>query len=606
MQKYILGLFILFIIAYSCANPGYPTGGPKDEEPPVIKKSVPINGQMNYKKKEIVIEFDEIIKLDEVNQKLVVSPPLKERPNIEARAQKLYINFNEELQENTTYTLDFADAIQDNNEGNPIESFVFSFSTGEVIDSFAIMGNVWNSFDLEPVEGALILAHKNLNDTAFTHDIPVRLGKSNEKGFFAIRNLSPGEYRLYAIEDANRNYQFDQPGERIAWYDTIVSPYMEYVAMPDTLENDSVVFKDELVYTPNDIKLFMFEEKSKQQYFVGEERKDSNIVSFIFNLPVENLSIKPLNIYYKEDWAIYEPSVNNDTIKIWLSDSTMYKKDTLDFALSYIGLDTLQNPVQVEDTLKLYYFEAPKKENKRRRKKEGPERKKTLQINNASSSVDVIGTFNFTLPTPVKKIDWNHINLYEKIDSTLQNIEYEHIQDLNMARRYSINTKTRWTPGGQYIFAADSAAIQDIYGLSCDSIGQSFSVKTLDSYGRLLINISNPGKNWLIQLLGSGSKLVNQKYVPKSGKFAFEYIKPGSYQLKLIIDKNRNGKWDTGEYAAKRQPEQVFFYPDKVEARKNWDIAVPWNPAEFDIYDYSLKEDDSKNNDDKKKGRGGR
>ncbi len=602
MQKYIFELIILFVIAYSCANPGYPTGGPKDEDPPKVKKSVPVNGQMNYKKKEITIEFDEIIKLNEVNQKLVVSPPLKERPNIEARAQKLYINFNEDLQENTTYTLDFADAIQDNNEGNPIESFVFSFSTGEVIDSFAIMGNLWNSFDLEPIEGALILAHKNLNDTAFTHDIPLRLGKTNEEGYFAIRNLSPGEYRLYAIEDANRNYKFDQPGERIAWFDTIVSPHMEYVSLPDTLENDSVVFKDELVYTPNDVRMFMFEEVSKQQYFVSEERKDSNIVSFVFNLPVEKFNIKPINTEYKKDWAIYEPSWNNDTVKIWLTDSLNYKNDTLDFAISYLGLDTLQNPVMVEDTLTMYYFKAPEKENKRKKKKEGPEKKKTLQIANASASVDLNGSFNFILPTPVDKIDWKNIKLLELQDSTIHDIEYNYTQDSVLKRRYSINTKTRWTPGGQYTFVVDSAAITDIYGLSCDSIGKQFKVKTIDSYGTLLVNISDPGKNWLIQLLGNNSTVIDQKYVPESGKFAFQFINPGSYTLKLIVDDNRNGEWDTGEYASKRQPEEVIFKPGKVDVRANWDVTVPWSPREFDIYDYTLKKDQKTDKDKNKKG----
>ncbi len=600
MQKYIFGLIILFAIVYSCANPGYPTGGPKDEDPPKVKKSVPLNGQMNYKKKEVVIEFDEIIKLNEVNQKLVVSPPLKERPNIEARAQKLFINFNEDLQENTTYTLDFADAIQDNNEGNPIESFVFSFSTGEVIDSFAIMGNLWNSFDLTPVEGALVLAHKNLNDTAFTNDIPLRLGKTNEEGFFAIRNLAPGDYRIYAIEDANRNYMFDQPGERIAWFDTIVSPYMEYVSMPDTLENDSVVFKDELVYTPNDIRMFMFEEASKQQYFIGEERKDSNIISFTFNLPVEKFNIHPLNTEYPKDWAIYEPSVNNDTVKIWLADSTLYKKDTLDLAFSYLGLDTLQNPVIVEDTLTLYYFKTPEKENKRKRKKEGPKRKKTLQISKASASVDLNGTFNFILPTPTKKIDWNSIKLIEIQDSIYQNIEYNYTQDSTLERRYSINTNTRWTPGGQYAFVADSAAIIDIYGLPCDSIAKEFKIKTLDSYGTMLVNISNPGENWLVQLLSNSANVIDQKYVPKSGKFAFQFINPGSYTLKLIVDNNRNGEWDTGEYASKKQPEQVIFKPGKVDVRANWDITVPWDPANFDIYDYTL-EKDKKTDKDKDK-----
>ncbi|GAF05179.1 Ig-like domain-containing protein [Saccharicrinis fermentans] len=308
MRNYILGL-VAIVILYSCANPGYPTGGPKDEAPPKIKRSTPKPNALNYKRDEVIIEFDEIIKLDDVYQKYVISPPLKKRPKIVARAHKLSITFDEEeeLQDNTTYTLDFANAIQDNNEGNPIESFVFSFSTGEVVDSFAIMGNLWEANDLSPVEGALVMAHKNLNDTAFTHDVPVRLGKTDEKGHFAIRNLSPGEYRVYALEDGNRNYMFDQPGEYIAWYDTVVSPSMEYVQMPDTVAADSVVFNDELVYSPNDLKLFLFKEEGTEQYPLGEERKDSNTLAFFFNLPVENFKVEPVSEEsFDDDWAVFE------------------------------------------------------------------------------------------------------------------------------------------------------------------------------------------------------------------------------------------------------------------------------------------------------------
>jgi len=377
---------------------------------------------------------------------------------------------------------------------------------------------------------------------------------------------------------------------------------MEYVSLPDTLENESVVFKDVLVYTPNDVRMFMFEEVSKQQFFVGEERKDSNIVSFVFNLPVEKFNVKPINTDFKKDWAIYEPSVNNDTVKIWLTDSTMYKKDTLDLAISYLGMDTLKNPVIVEDTLKMYYFKVPEKDNKRKKKKEGPEIKKTLGISNATSSVDLNGSFNFILPTPTSVLDWNKIKLYEKLDSSYQDIEYNFIQDSVLKRRYSINTKTRWNPGSQYVLVADSASIVDVYGLTNDSIATSFNVKTLDSYGTLLVNINNPGENWLVQLLGNNSTVIAQKYVPKTGKFAFQFIKPGSYNLKLIVDRNRNGKWDTGEYASKRQPEQVIFYPQKVEVRANWDITAPWDPATFDIYDYTTKKDEKSDKDKNKKG----
>ncbi len=592
MRNYIFGLIAIIALIYSCANPGYPTGGPKDEDPPKIKKSTPELNALNFKKNEVVIEFDEIIKLKDVYQKFVASPPLKKRPVIKDYAQKLTITFDEDevLQDNTTYTLDFADAIQDNNEGNEIESFVFSFSTGEVVDSFAIMGNVWEAFDLAPVEGALVMAHKNLNDTAFTHDVPVRLSKTDKDGHFAIRNLSPGQYRLYAIEDGNRNYMFDQPGEYIAWLDTIISPSMEYVEMPDSITADSVVFVEELVHTPNDLKLFLFKEEGVQQYSRGEERKDSNTLAFFFNLPLDNFSLKPvLDEPFKEDWAIYEPSVKNDTMFVWLTDSTLYKKDTLVMAYSYLGLDTLNNPSQINDTVRMYYFNIPKKVTKRKKKKKKTP-VKTLKMSKSSANVDVYSSFSFIMPTPIESFDVNAINLVEKVDTLWEDREFTFTQDSLFNRRYSIKTKTKWTPGANYLLTVDSAAIEDVYGLKSDSIGKQFTVKSLERYGLILIDFGVQGQDdWLVQLLGSRGKIVQQKYVSKSGKLAFQYLNVGSYELKLVLDKNKNGKWDTGNYEEKLQPEQVFYYPMKVEVRAEWAVEVSWELQEFDIYNFVEK-----------------
>ena len=592
MRNYILGLVALFVIAYSCANPGYPTGGPKDEDPPKIKKSTPEPNALNYKKKEVTIEFDEIIKLDDIYNKFVASPPLKKRPKIDTRAQKLSIVFDEEeeLQDNTTYTLDFADAVQDNNEGNPIESFVFSFSTGEVVDSFAIMGNLWEAKDLSPVEGALVMVHKNLNDTAFTHDIPIRLSKTDNTGHFALRNLSPGDYRVYAIEDGNRNYMFDQPGEYIAWLDTIVSPSMEYVEMPDTLENDSVVFKEELVHTPNDLKLFLFQEESTQQYRLSEERKDSNTLAFFFNLPLEEFSIEPLvDTPVKEDWAVFEPSAKNDTMFIWITDSALYKRDTLEFAYSYMGLDTLNNPAMINDTVNLYYFKMPKKKETRRQKKNKKKEVKTLKMGKSSNNVDVNKTFNFTMPTPIKSFDKNAISLAEKVDTLWEERKFEVVQDTMFKRRYSIKPVPKWNPGANYLLTIDSAAIIDMYGLANDSIGKQFSVKTLESYSTMLVKMAQTSDNWLVQLLDKSGNVVQQKYVPESGKFAFQYVKPGNYDLKLVIDKNRNAQWDTGKYADLLQPEKVFYYTGEISLRADWTQAFEWNLEEFDIYDFVEK-----------------
>ncbi len=606
-------IVIFLTLVYSCANQGYPSGGPKDFDPPRVVKSYPKNGAMNFKGKEIKIEFDEIIKLNDVTNKLVVSPPLKKRPTVTSYAKKLSIKFQEDLQENTTYTLDFADAIQDNNEGNTIPSFVFSFSTGEVVDSFAVLGNVWNAEDLTPVEGTMVMAHKNLADSAFTSDVPVRLAKTDAEGHFAIRNLSPGKYKVYALEDANRNYMFDQEAEEIAWYDSVVSPSMEYVPMPDTIvkgdsiRKDSIVFHDALVYTPNDIKLFMFKEKSTQQYLVSEERSDSNKMSFNFNLPVKDFDLHPVDYPDDKKWNVIEPSVTNDTMQIWITDSTLYNKDTLNIVLSYEGLDTLFNPVLKVDTMLMYHFEfGQKKEKKsnRRRKEDEPQKEvaNTLKLEKTPAVVDLFKSFAFTVPTPVQRIDKKEIRLYEVVDSVRILVDTKFRQDSLFKRKYYIKPSTKWTPGGQYLFVVDSAAIEDVYGFQNDSIGKTFSVQTVENYGTLLVHITNPEKDWLVQLISKSGSVVRQKYIPESGKFAFQYLNPGSYGLKIVVDKNGNGKWDTGDYKTKQAPEQVMFCPQTYETRANWDIITDeWNPKEFDIYDYSQKQ----SNKDKKKGNKG-
>jgi hypothetical protein len=297
---------------------------------------------------------------------------------------------------------------------------------------------VWDASDLSPVEGVLVMAHKNLSDTAFTHDVPVRLAKTDTEGYFAIRNLSPGKYKVYAIEEGNRNYKFDQPGELIAWNDSVVSPSMEYVQIPDTLAEDSVVMLEELVYSPNDIQLFLFKEDEIRQYFKGEERKSANKLSFVFGLPVKDFQVEPIGIEGVGDWAIFEPSFGNDTVYVWITDSLVYNRDTLAVALSYMGTDSLNESVLMHDTLTMYYFEeAPKKESRRKRKAEAEE-VRNLKFSSVSSSVDVNSSFSFIVPTPVKKMEKQNIHLFEKVDTVMNELEFTLLQDSVFNRKFYV------------------------------------------------------------------------------------------------------------------------------------------------------------------------
>jgi len=207
-------LTALFLIV-ACANQGFPTGGPKDEDPPFIKESTPEPNALNYSEKTIEIEFNELIQLKNANQKLVVSPPMNKKPTISTRGKVLEILFEEDLQPNVTYTLDFADGIADNNEGNIIPSFRFSFSTGETVDSLQVSGHLFESDDLSPADGILVMLYNNLADSAFETLVPVRMAKTNEKGYFSIQNVHPGRYRVYALDDKNNSYKHTQPGDRI-------------------------------------------------------------------------------------------------------------------------------------------------------------------------------------------------------------------------------------------------------------------------------------------------------------------------------------------------------------------------------------------------------
>ncbi len=589
LKNIIYSISALLVIISSCASPGMPTGGPKDKEPPKIKKSTPKLNALGYKKKTVTIDFNEIIKLNDVYSKFIASPPLKKRPKINAYGSKLVINFQEELQDNTTYTLDFGDAIADNNENNPIPSFVFSFSTGTEIDSMAVFGNVWDADDLSPAEGTLVLAYKNLSDTAFTHDVPLRLGLTDEKGHFSIHNLSPGKYHIFALEDANRNYKFDQPGEYIAWYDSIVIPGTAMASLPDTLENDSVVFRNQMVYTPNDLKLFLFKQDEPIQYLLSEKRRDSIRMNFLFNAPVENFAMHPVGEYNK-DWAVFEFSQKKDTVNVWITDSAVYNNDTLEVVLNYQGLDTLKNSVLITDTISMFYFRKPPPKKKRRRRNNKDKEKpkiKTLKLEDVSRTVDLKGSFNFTMPTPIEHIDFNKFRLYELEDTVYKKCDYKLIKDSILNRRYKI--KKQWTQGAEYLFIIDSASIFDKYGMFNDSIGYKFNVKKIEDYGTILIDISNSDEDCLIQLLHSGENIVQEKYVPKTGKLAFQYVNPGDYFLKIVVDENHNKKWDIGNYKKKIQPEKIYYYPDTVSVRPNWDITVKWDPAKFDIYKYTEK-----------------
>lgn len=600
MKKKIFHLAIIIAatqLFWYCANVGMPTGGPEDEAPPVVVRSIPEANALNYQKKEIFIEFDELIKLKDYRTKFIVSPPVNEQPTVEERGNRVLITFEEDLQPNTTYTLDFADAIVDNNEGNVLENYSFSFSTGEYIDSLQVSGNLYDADDLSPSEGVLIFLHNNLNDTAIQKLVPIRMAKTNAQGRFNIRNVSPGKYRIYALDDANRNYKFDQPGEMMAWSDIIVEPGFEYRQFADTiridsLETDSIEYYEKLVYTPDSIQLFKFQHDYKEQYLLSEERKERAKLTYYFNRPLEeNAKLRLTGKESLNDVFIMDRSIKNDTVTFWIADSTYYNQDSLSVSLSYLMKDSLDNPFMQTDTIAMYApFEKKEKKKKKHKKDDEPEPIPTIKLRNIKSNVDVFGQFRFSLPAPAIHFNRKAFKLYNHKDTIPEEeTDFEIIHDNKSILNYSI--KNKWEPGVKYEMIVDSAAIEDIYGLMNDSINSQFTVKPLDSYGKMFIQIKEPHESWLVQILNRKETVVQQTYITnKSGKIGFRYLNPGEYMLRIVVDENRNGKWDSGNYFERIQPEELIYYPSKINVRKNWEVDQEiWDPRQFNVDEFSRK-----------------
>ena len=357
---------------YNCAKVGIPSGGKIDETPPQIKKSTTENYSTNVNATEFEITFDEYIKLKDLNQKLLISPPLKEKPNIRIKNKSLLIEINEELQKNTTYTFNFFDAIVDNNEENPYENFEFVFSTGEQLDSLSISGNVIKAFDLQPEENVILVLHASREDTAFQKVIPEYVSKADEKGNFRINNIKSDTFRLYALKDANMNYMYDLSGEMIAFLDSPIIFDSGTTAIFNPEETDSSAVTEEPANVQN-LKLFLFNEERREQYLKSNERSTSRFLLFVFNEPVISVpTLTLVDTLVKDGWYQTEKYLVGDTIGFWITDTIISNKEILDIEYAYQEYDSTGEPVVIKDTIALRYSK-PVNVRTRRRSENLPE-----------------------------------------------------------------------------------------------------------------------------------------------------------------------------------------------------------------------------------------
>jgi len=557
-----------------CANRGIgPQGGPKDTLPPVIVKRTVEQGERNVTAKEQVIQFDEYILIDGSTENILVSPPQQRPPEIKAIGKKLEIKFQEDLKDSTTYTIDFGNQLVDNNEKNPYKDLSIAFSTGPMLDSLEIYGTLINAENLNPVSGVVVGIHANHDDSVFYLQPFTRIARTNEQGEFTIRNVKEGSYRLYALRDQSRDYCF-QAGEALAFCDTLLTPYittetfLDTIYLKDTLSQDSLPIPDSIVtreyfyYEPSNLLLRLFKENYQRLYFQRALRKEAHLIQLNFSGPQPSLpqfsDLPP---------CLVQPSAQMDTFYIWLSDSMDIQKDTIRFAMTYTKSDSLYQPVLQTDTI-LAVYRAPRINERTKQAIEEKRLKTGLVVkSNASSKFNFFDTLRLYSATPILDFLADSIHLQLKEDTILTPVActIERVQDNALC----LNVLASLQPNKDYILSLDSGAIHDIYHLCNKKDQYKVLVRSLETYATITVHLHPYHPQAYLQLLDSKDQPVRTVKAMEQGT-ELQYVNAGTYYLRMFLDTNNDGEWTTGEFKTHRQPEEVFYFPKKLNLRANW------------------------------------
>jgi hypothetical protein len=612
LKKYqlIFAVISVLIVFRGCAKIGSPMGGPKDETPPGVVRSTPDNYSTRFVDKRIEIEFNEFIQLKNINQELVVSPPQKEKPVVRLRNKTMIIDLKEALLDSTTYTLNFGQAIADNNESNVLENYQFVFSTGNFVDSLGISGLILNAFDLKPSEEPVtIMIYDDFNDSIPYKEIPMYIGRSTKKGYFEINNVKSDTFKVFALKDKNYNLLYDLADEDIAFLDTtiilsaelirsildsikisqdtvkgnsliddktdnLVSPVKDTL-LQDTLIQDTLTFPKREKYSIS-FELFLFHEDNKPQYMSGSARKNQKRMEFYFNRPLtDSLYIAPLNFSCDSNWFILEKNITGDTLIYWIRDSIIFKQDTLRMHLRYLVTDSVLNYIPYDDTVDLVFTKELTKSKKGQAAAKKKENLKLAAGIQQGATQDLFKGISVIPEYPVENINMSKLSLFKTEDTLEYSQAFALTHDSLYFRKYWINSD--WEEIMNYRLFIEPGAFTDIYGLCNDTSDISFKTQSVDHYGRLILTLVNVDQDIIVQLLSEKDNVIGIRRQHESKPVEFPWLEPGKYKLKIIFDTNGNGKWDTGKYLSKLQPEKVQFYSGEVNIRENWDLELTWD-----------------------------
>lgn len=576
---YVCASVCILALLGACANMAQgPTGGLRDSLPPVYKTSNPLPNSLNFKGDKVEIEFDEYVQLKDGFEKIVVSPPTKSPFVAKAVGKKVVVEFRDTLKPNTTYTIDFSNSIVDNNESNPFNEYFFSFSTGDVLDSLSMSGYLLNAKDLSPAAGVLVGAYKQHDDSVFVTKAFDRIAKTDENGRFTLRNLEPVPYRVFALNDVNSNYYFDQPGEAVAFLDSVFTPVMIENVRFDTIYKDSVTIDTiksvrSVKYLPDSIILQLFEEEIVRQSFKKAVLTSETTVELYFeNYEKQVPEINPVN-FVSDNWAVVEPSFTTDTIKIWLRDSNVVKLDTLRFELVYQKTDSASNFVEARDTVQLIQ--------NRKKAKRRDDKKQTFLTCSSSKSVEVYNLPRIEWSAPVDFVLDSVVKVEVQKDTLWEMVDFRLVADSAVnARSYLLEAE--WEVGASYRLHIDSASVTDIYGNCNDKTELKFRIKNKEEYSTLKFKVQGVADSAFVELLNAKEQVKRVEKL-RNGEVFFKNVHPGEYYARLVVDSDNDGLWTTGKYIENRKPEQVYYFSKTLKLRANWDVEEDWDVKEKNV-----------------------
>jgi len=554
------------ILMIRCANVVTPSGGPKDDKSPVVIEASPENNSTDFNGKTIHLTFDEFVTLNNPSNNVMISPPMSKKPTYRTSGKSLIIRFEEPLKPNTTYSINFGDAIKDLHEGNVFKGYTFNFSTGQSIDSLSLKGKVISASTLAPMEGFVIGLYSNDNETLTIDSMPNRIKPeyittTDKQGNFEFSGLADKDYLIFALKDNNSNLIYDLPNEEIAFYQDLVKPYyienqIVKVAVNDTLANDSIAAADSTfeIKKPEypSYTLYSFVQEDSIQKIFKKELVEEGLLRFVFRYPAENVEIKVLEELPDTFNILPVYSTRKDTVSWYFTPC----KDSL-----WISIN---DGVNISDTT--HYSLKPRKSVSRKRRTQEEETVKHLMIKNnlKGNKLKPEQPLVFTFNEPIVKVNQPDSMHFEKIDEF--GLKYQIINNLKPENKYQITIP--------------DSVFFGISGVSNDSIKLNFSVQEESAFGNIYITIEVPENipQVIIELTTDNGKTIDKQIITGTQELSFEYLDPGKYKLKAILDLDKNGIWSPGHFGKKLQPEKIIFYNGILEVRANWDIDLdePW------------------------------